>query len=103
MAALRTKNDLNQDFLHYFLLIQDHYWSRVSSGSTYKSITKTNLKNLKVPVPPPKEQEKTVEKLDKIREKVNNMWDGFKRRKEILEILPKAVLDKAFTGELVEA
>lgn len=88
-------------YLYYFFLSLD--LEKYDSSSAIPSLRKTDLNKIEIPVPPLEKQKEIVERLDSIREKVEATREDHRRIDELLETLPKAVLDKAFTGELVEA
>ena len=74
----------------------------LARGTTRVRITRKNLGEMPVPLPPISEQKRIVDrieslfaKLDEAREKAQAVVDGFEDRKA-------AILHKAFTGELTE-
>lgn len=74
----------------------------LARGTTRVRITRTNLGEMPVPLPPLPEQQRIVDrierlfaKLDEAKEKAQAVVDGFEDRKA-------AILHKAFTGELTE-
>lgn len=81
------------------------YWSQItteSKGSTRPNVNASVLKNLNIPVAPLPEQQRIVnrieslfEKIDKAETLINEAREGFEKRKE-------AILAKAFRGELTE-
>lgn len=74
-AAVRAGDGLNQDFLHGYLDAVNRldYWRKVSTGATFNSITKTNIQDLNVPVPPLDEQERIVESVEDRLERVERL------------------------------
>ncbi|MFB6144866.1 MAG: restriction endonuclease subunit S, partial [Candidatus Nanohaloarchaea archaeon] len=83
IAALRGENRIKNDYLHYYLIALKPYWEKVSSGSTYSSITKKDIKNAPLPVPPMEEQEAIVEKLDQIFESIEEIREAQKQAEKI--------------------
>ncbi|MBP1926577.1 type I restriction enzyme S subunit [Sedimentibacter acidaminivorans] len=93
---------INKKF-HYYLVqevIEELY--RNTHGSGMVHVTKTIFNNILVPLPPLPEQQRIVnrieslfEKIDKAETLINEAREGFEKRKE-------AILAKAFRGELTE-
>lgn len=67
LAAIRPWEDLDYLFLFYFLRSQEKNITQLGSGSTFQSITKKDLDEIRIPVPSIKIQQKIVERLDAIR------------------------------------
>ncbi|MFB6199884.1 MAG: restriction endonuclease subunit S [Candidatus Nanohaloarchaea archaeon] len=92
IAALRGEERVNNDYLFYYLKTLKPYWEEVSSGSTYSSITKKNIKNAPIPVPPLEEQEMIVEKLDEIFDSIEEIQDAQEQAREIRDILLESAI-----------
>lgn len=97
-------NKIDNLYIYYYVLSE--YFQREllnnSSATTIAIINKSKMGELAVPIPPLKEQERIVnkieslfEKLDKAKELIEEARDDFEKRKV-------AVLEKAFRGELTE-
>lgn len=64
LAAIRATEDVNNDFLFYFLL--KHEAEIVgSTGAVFNSINKSQIGNIEIPIPPLSEQKQIVKILDK--------------------------------------
>ncbi len=87
IAALRGEESIKNGFLHYYLKALKPYWEEVSSGSTYSSITKTNIQNAPLPVPSLEEQELIVEKLDVIFDRIKQIQDAQEQAEKIYQDL----------------
>lgn len=97
-------NNLNVKYIHYLyqsLFMHDQIYG-LSSGSTVETYTIINAKKTMIPFPPLKEQQRIVdkieslfEKLDKAKELIEEARDDFEKRKS-------AILEKAFRGELTK-
>lgn len=87
-------------FIYYYLMFyRDKIISR-GKGGTQQNISLTVLKDVEIVIPPLKEQQRIVdkieslfEKLDKAKELIEEARDDFEKRKS-------AILEKAFRGEL---
>jgi type I restriction enzyme S subunit len=82
VCSIRYKND----FLYYYLILQESNWESLSKGSTYDSINSYDVKVLKVPLPPLPEQtaiaialsdiDALIESLEKLITKKRNIKQG---------------------------
>lgn len=63
LAAIRSQNGLNRDFLYYFLLREQDEISG-KEGAVFPSISKTEIEKIPIPHPPQYEQERIVSVLD---------------------------------------
>lgn len=85
-TTLKNKEDLDRDYL-YYVLISEYFQTekdKYCSGATQKAINNTNLKKIKIPVPPMEIQEKIVEVLDQAQALID-------KRKEQIETLDKLI------------
>lgn len=102
---IRNKGFMNNKFIYYYLRAQFLLGNLQNIASQTTNIANINAKNLGeyvVTIPPLKEQQRIVdrieslfEKLDKAKELIEEAREGFEKRKS-------AVLEKAFSGELTE-
>jgi len=85
LAALRPK-DMNGLYLFYHLTERQRWLSRLATGSTFKSVTKSDLQRLDIPLPPLGEQRKiasvlynvdqAIQKTGKIETQLNRIQEG---------------------------
>jgi type I restriction enzyme S subunit len=101
IAGLRPQ-EISRDYLYFYLKGMNNYWDEVSSGSTYQSITKKNLKNAPITIVSKEKQKEVVRYLRQIEQNVANLTRKFEQSKEITEDLPNSVLAKAFKSDLVD-
>lgn len=64
-------NAINYEYLYYILKQQAKNIESLASGMTYKEISKTEIGNFKIPLPPLDIQQKIVEECQKIDDKFN--------------------------------
>ncbi|MDD5463821.1 MAG: restriction endonuclease subunit S [Candidatus Moranbacteria bacterium] len=69
-------------------------------GTTTKTITKDNVRSIKIPLPSIKEQKSIVKKLDALSGQTKKLEEIYKKKIADLDELKKSVLKKAFNGEL---
>ncbi|WP_457747457.1 restriction endonuclease subunit S [Sulfurimonas sp.] len=104
MAIIRIKNEktLYNRFLYKYLYSPQflNYLSDVQSGSAQPQITIKNLKESSFSIPPLNIQQKTVNYLDQISQKIEKLKAVQKEKMESLVALKASILDQAFRGEL---
>ncbi|MEE0496285.1 MAG: N-6 DNA methylase [Cyanobacteriota bacterium] len=75
LMALRCNAKIMPKYLLYVLMYNKEKWTPVSTGSTFKSVTKKDVENFEIPLPPLEVQNKIVEELDSYQQII----DGAKR------------------------
>jgi len=102
LAAIRTTDKINKEYLfNYFLKIEKELVSNV--GAVFNSINKTQIENLKIPLPNLTIQQDIVSKINKISSEVNKLNNLHKNKLSDLVFFKKSILKQAFNGELVKA
>ena len=97
IASIRAnRSNLSFLFLFYNLIYRKHDIEKYGVGTTFKSINKYHLHNLKIPVPPLEEQKKIASVLQKIDQKITN----HQKKKSTLEDLFKTTLNQLMTGHI---
>lgn len=69
VTALRL-NEGSNEYLFYFLKYFEDKWSQFADGTTFNSITKSDLQNLEIPYPPIRERNGIASILSNIDEKI---------------------------------
>lgn len=93
-TTLKNKEDLDRDYL-YYVLISKHFQTekdKYCSGATQKAINNTNLKKIKIPVPPMEIQEKIVQVLDQ----AQALIDKRKEQIQALDLLIESIFYTMF-------
>lgn len=102
-VVLHPTEEITPKYLYYLCRSRKFKKRAVASmkGSTGRKRVPYSFfrDEVEVPIPDVNTQEEIVEKLDLIKEKVNFTHDNSREITERLELLPKAVLRKAFSGE----
>lgn len=96
------ENKLNNKYLHYFVrqkTFRDEAKGEMTGAVGQQRVSKTFLENYKMKVPTIKEQQEIVNILDKLLAKYNKI-KNLEQQLEKIELLKKAILAKAFRGEL---
>jgi len=86
----------NQDFLYQFFINYENNWKKLSQGSTFTAVNSNDIKNLKIKLPPLKEQQKIAEVLTLADQKIELLKTELTELKE----QKKALMQKLLTGEI---
>ena len=98
LIRLRVRKWVTPQYLYTFFQSPD-YWTQVSastSGSAQPNCNATKLANLKVPIPPPEEQQSIVTYLSNFQEKVNRIKALQTQTTHELDGILPSVFDKIF-------
>lgn len=72
-----------------------------SGGAAIQNVASVKiLKEIRIPLPSVKEQERVVDKLDSVREVTQRLETIYQKKVAALEILKKSLLNQAFSGAL---
>ena len=97
VSAIRpNKEKVDVFFLYYRMSTAKKDLERLGGGAVFRAITKNTLKNFQIPLPPLEEQKKISEILRTIDEAI----EAKRTKKEKLERMKKAVMEKLLTGEI---
>lgn len=102
LAAIRSWLDDSQQYVHYYLISKENWFSNQGSGSTFKAIGKEFLHDLPIPLPPLNEQKRIVAKLDAIMPRIEVVKERLDRVPEAIRRFRQSVLNNAVTGKLTE-
>ncbi len=104
LIRIHRKEDLlDADYLNYYLnskMAKDYGKKVVISSVNQANINGTKLKTYPIPLPPLKVQQAIVQKLDALSDETKKLEAIYQRKIDDLEELRKAVLQKAFLGQL---
>lgn len=95
VCALRVNENYNNEFLYQYLINFENKWDNLSQGSTFTAVNSKDIKTVKVPLPPLKEQKKIasiLSSVDEHIEEVNGMIEDLKE-------LKKGLMQKLLTGQ----
>jgi type I restriction enzyme S subunit len=70
LAAIRTSDKINKEYLFYFLLKHESEITG-NTGAVFNSINKSQIENIKIPIPPLHEQQQIVAILDQAFEAID--------------------------------
>ena len=101
-ALVKKNAELNSKFYFYYLHTKVGEMNRLGSGSTFKEISKSQISNLKFPLPPMPEQHRIVAKLEELFTKLDVSVAELKKAKAQIKRYRQSVLKHAFEGKLTE-
>ena len=82
-----------KEFLYQFLLNYENKWDKLSQGSTFTAVNGSDIKNIKIPLPPLEEQKKIAEILSTVDQKIAFVDNQI----EETEALKKGLMQKLLT------
>lgn len=106
-AVAALVNDKGYDivtikYVFFFCLSQYNKIRNQAKGGNQPNLNLATIKKWGISLPPQKEQEKIVKIIDSIFKKLEAIEQQYNALKSKIEKLPQALLNKAFSGELVE-
>ena len=89
-------------YIYYYLFASKAETEKLASGSTFKEISGSKLKQLPILLPPLNEQKRIVSKLDAIMPRIDAVKERLDKVPGILKRFRQSVLTAAVTGRLTE-
>jgi len=99
LIRLRTNEKMNPYFLNYYLnshIGQGILFSIATRGASQANINATNLKRVNVPLPPREQQDKIVDQIQKVEEKIAQEQET----KQELQDLKRGLMQDLLTGKV---
>jgi len=96
LAALRLKAECELFWLFCYLKFIEKYLAEKGSGSTFKAITKKDIENLFIPLPPLDEQKRIVARVEELMSKIKEVKKLREETKKQTELLWQSVLAETF-------
>ena len=90
LAAIRKYIDIENKFFYYFIMALEEELVKKSTGTTFKAVASTAIKEFLIPLPPLEEQKRIVEKIDLIMDYL----DKLQQEVESQEIILKDIIQK---------
>jgi len=101
-GLILKKDIISTEFLSIILSKAVQSFKATSRGTTISGVTKQQLKELIIPLPPLPEQHRIVEKIEELFSELDNGIENLKKSKEQIKTYRQAVLKSAFEGKLVQ-
>jgi type I restriction enzyme S subunit len=85
--AIVFKNDVSQMFMYYYLKNIEEYLKKLAHGSVTKTLTKDDIKQIKIFLPEKERQEKIANLLSNIDSKINNNNDEINKLDDLIQFI----------------
>lgn len=102
ICALTPKNNIESNYLYYFLLEKYPIVNSKGRGVGIPHVDPTFFWDMEVPIPSPKEQKQIAEKLDKFFDQIETIKEASNKIPELLKNFRQQVLTYAVTGKLTK-
>ncbi len=102
LAAIRKYIDIENKFFYYFIMALEEELVKKSTGTTFKAVASTSIKNFLIPLPPLEEQKRIVAKVDELFELIDELDNNKQELLENISNTRNKVLQLAIQGKLVE-
>lgn len=89
-------------YIYYYLKLIEKKLDDKGTGSTFKAISGSIIKEQEIDLPPLPEQRAIVAKIEQLFSELDNGIDNLKKAQEQLKVYRQAVLKKAYEGELTK-
>ncbi len=101
LAAIGAKEEINRNYLLYFLRYFVFNLIKKSTGTTFNAISKATLEGFKVLLFSLSEQEQMVQEIESRLSVCDKLEDTIQQSLNKIEYLRQSILKKAFEGKLV--
>lgn len=98
LTAIRPCSNLELKYLLYFFRYFQAQLQTKGTGTTFKAITQSIVRNIDLPVPPLFEQKRIVAKIEELFSELDSGVETLKKTKQQLAVYRQAVLKAAFEG-----
>ena len=100
--ALKISTNVNEDFFQYFVSTKKDFYKKNKRGSAIPHLDKNLFKSTLFPLPPPNEQQRIVDLLDKLFADLDEEKALAQGVVNGSELRRAAILHKAFSGKLTK-
>ncbi|MCO6485055.1 MAG: restriction endonuclease subunit S [Saprospiraceae bacterium] len=97
LSAIRYKEAYK--FVFYYLRLIERELDKKGTGTTFKAISGDVVKNVHIPLPPLKEQNRIVDKLDELLSELEKGKEQLQTSLEQLKVYKKSILHAAIEGK----
>ena len=85
LVAIRKYIDIENKFFYYFIMALEEELVKKSTGTTFKAVASTAIKEFLIPLPPLEEQKRIVEKIDLIMDYLDKLQQEIESQEIILK------------------
>ncbi len=94
------------EFIYYYLMTITHEIEKMGSGTTFKEVSGSVMKKVSIPLPPLKEQQRIVERVEELLPEIKSLKNDETKLEELQKSFPKkmkdAILQYAIQGKLTQ-
>lgn len=102
LASIYPIDKIDLEYIFWFLSTKKTDLEKESTGSTFKAISKNNVINILIPLPPLAEQKRIVEKLDLIFSILDSIDENQKKLADNAISLKGKLIELGISGKLTE-
>ncbi|NFH92012.1 restriction endonuclease [Clostridium botulinum] len=105
LIRMKISDSIYNKFISYYMY-SDLYWKQImeeKKGIAQPGVNAQKLGSLIVPIPPLKEQQRIVDRIESLFEKLDKAKELIEEAREEFENRKAAILEKAFRGELTKS
>ena len=102
LTAIRPSNILLTKYLLLYLKRFEIELANQGTGTTFKAITQSVIKNMEICIPSIHDQERIVTQLEESLSQLDSAVETLRKTKQQLEVYRQAVLKEAFNGSLTK-
>lgn len=95
ISALSAKKPNSQEYIYQWLFSYESSWAKISQGGTFDAVNSDDIKNLLVPIPKPKEQQKIASCLSSL----DNLIAAHSQKLDLLKDHKKGLMQNLFPQE----
>jgi len=100
LKILKRFGGISSSFVYFLLKSQNQQFIVNSSGTTVKGLKNSDLNNIRIPLPPLKEQQRIVSKMETLFSELDQAEKGLLKTKQQLDVYKQALLKSAFDGTI---
>lgn len=102
LSIIRPKDGMPANYLRAYFTLIEPFIAELGTGSTFTSISKSDLEGLDIPVSPIPEQQRIVAKIESLFEQSRTARTALTRIPTLMSQFRRAVLASAMSGHLTE-
>jgi type I restriction enzyme S subunit len=87
------------EYLARFILFQGNNLTNIQRGATIKGVTRADIEDLDIPLPPLSEQQRIAARLQELMQEVDRARTACEKQLETAKALPSVYLREVFEGE----
>ena len=102
LAGINAYGEIPNKYIFYYFRLIENEIVKLGTGSTFTAISKNNLEDIEIPIPPIQEQHFIVEKIEELFSELDNSLVNLNKINHQLKIYRHVLLRDAFEGKLTQ-